>query len=70
MLPPAIAGLASHLEEGNELCVSYTYFVQSQTTREETLKSKVEERNRKAELVRQNKMKIVQEGGDMVPESA
>jgi len=43
---------------------------QSQTTRDETLKSKVEERNRKAELVRQNKMKIVQEGGDMVPESA
>merc|ERR1712142_89143 len=43
---------------------------QSQRTRDETLKSKVEERNRKAELVRQNKMKIVQEGGDMVPESA
>merc|ERR1719431_1158117 len=43
---------------------------ENQAAREEDLKNKVEERNRKAELVRQNKMKMVHEGGDLGPESA
>ena len=47
-----------------------TIVIQNQAAREEDLKNKVEERNRKAELVRQNKMKIVHDGGDVGPESA
>jgi len=44
--------------------------VENQATKEEVLKTKAEERNRKGDMVRQNKMKLVQEGGDLVPESA
>lgn len=44
--------------------------VENQAVMEEAARTKAEERNRKADLVRQNKMKMVQEGGDMVPESA
>jgi len=42
---------------------------ENQATREEVFKTKVEERNRRADLVRQNKLKLDQEG-DLVPESA
>merc|ERR1719483_154212 len=44
--------------------------VENQATKEEVLKTKAEERNRKGDMVRQNKMKLVKEGGDLVPESA
>jgi len=43
---------------------------ENQAVMEEAARHKAEERNRKADLVRQNKMKMVQEGGDFVPESA
>ena len=44
-------------------------FFQNQANKEDQFKSKVDERNRKAELVRQNKLKV-EESGDLVPESA
>jgi len=42
---------------------------ENQANKEDQFKSKVDERNRKAELVRQNKLKV-EESGDLVPESA
>ena len=45
------------------------FFFQNQANKEDQFKSKVDERNRKAELVRQNKLKV-EESGDLVPESA
>jgi len=43
---------------------------ENQAVMEEAARTKAEERNRKADLVRKNKMKVVQEGGDLMPESA
>jgi len=45
-------------------------FEQLQACKEDELRAKAEERNRKAEKVRLNKSKVAEDGENLVPESA